>query len=134
MKRGDDRRSQFAQQSQQVATGRPAEDSELVLDRDNVHVAGVQEVGGAPVRIQVLLLNLETNDVRILIATLDVIDRHGEAPALGMPRCHSPKQVGCKRGNAAFARQVVAEKRDGSNAGGYFHNWDPPFSRSLPSQ
>ncbi len=100
-----------------MAAGRPAEDSELVLDRDNVHVAGVQEVGGAPVRAKVLLLNLEANDVRILIAPIDVIDRHREALALGMPRCHGLKQVGCKRGNAAFARQVVAEKRDGSNAG-----------------
>ena len=118
VERGDDRRFQFAQQGQQVAAGRPAEDPELVLDRDNVHVAGVQEAGGAPVGVQVLLLNLEANHVRIPIAPLDVIDRHREALALGMPRCHGPKQVGGKRGNAAFARQVVAEKRDGSNAGG----------------
>jgi len=89
-------------------------------------------VGGAPVRIQILFLNLEANHVRILIAPTDVIDRHREASALEMPRCHSPKQVGGKRGNAAFARQVVAEKRDGSNAGGCFHNWThllPALSR-----
>jgi hypothetical protein len=101
--------------------GRPAEDSELVLDRDNVHVAGVQEVGGAPVRIQVLLLNLEANDVRIPVAPFDVVDRHHEAPALGMPCCHRAKQVGGKRGDAAFARKIVAEKRNGSNVGGRSH-------------
>ena len=117
VKRGDNRRFQFAQQGQQVAAGRSAVDSELVLDRDNVHVAGVQEVGGAPVRTQVLLLNLEANHVRISIAALDVIDRHREASALGMPRRHRSQQVGRKRGDAAFARQVVAEKCDGSNAG-----------------
>ena len=89
--------------------------------RHNVHVAGVQEVGGAPVRIQVLLLNLEANDVRILVAALDVIDRHREAAALGMPRRHRSQQVGGKRGDAAFARQVVAEKRNGSNAWRSFH-------------
>ena len=105
-----------------MAAGRPAEDSELVLDRDNVHVAGVEEVGGPPVRAKILLLNLEANDIRILIAPIDVIDRHREAPALRMPRRHGLKQVGCERGNAAFARQVVAEKRDGSNAGLCFHN------------
>jgi hypothetical protein len=44
-----------------------------------------------------------------------------------MPRCHSPKQVGCKRGNAALARQVVGEKRNGLNAGGCFHNWTHLF-------
>jgi hypothetical protein len=99
-----------------VAAGRPAEDSELVLDRDNIHVAGVQEVGSPPVRLKILLFNLEANDIRILIAPVDIIDRHREAPAARMPRRHRLKQVGCKRGNAAFARQVVADERDGSNA------------------
>jgi hypothetical protein len=80
-------------------------------------------VGGAPVRIQILFLNLEANNARILIAPTDVINRYRETPGLGMPRRHSPQQVGCKRGNTAFARQVIAEKRDGSNAGACFHNW-----------
>jgi len=100
-----------------VASGRPAEDSELVLDRDNIHVAGVEEVGSPPVRAKFLLLNLEANDIRILIAPINIIDRHREAPAARMQRCHGLKQVGCERGNPAFARQVVADKRNGSNAG-----------------
>jgi hypothetical protein len=79
-----------------------------MLNRDNVHVARVQEVGGAPVRFQILLLNLEANHVRIPIAPLDVIDRHREAVALGLVRRHRPEQIGCKRGNAALARQIVA--------------------------
>lgn len=41
------------------------------------------------VGVQVLLLNLEAHSVRVLVAPLDVIDRHSEAPAPGMPRCHS---------------------------------------------
>src|ERR1039457_1554190 len=105
-----------------MAAGRPAENSELVLHRYNVHVAGVQEVGGAPVRLQVLLFNLEADGVRIPVAPPDVIDRHRKAMAFGMPRGHRPKQVGCKRGDAAFARQVVAEKCDGSTAGKCFHD------------
>ena len=100
-----------------MASGRPAEDSELVLDRDNIHVAGVEEVGSPPVRAKFLLLNLEANDIRILIAPINIIDRHREAPAARMQRCHGLKQVGCERGNPAFARQVVADKRNGSNAG-----------------
>jgi hypothetical protein len=118
----DHRRFQFAQQGQDVAAGRPAENPEFVLERDHVHIAGVQEAGGPPVSPQVLLLNLEANDVGIPVAALDVVDRHREAPALGMPRGHRLKQVGRKRGNAAFARQVVAEKRDGSRAGSCFHS------------
>ena len=104
-----------------MAAGRPAENSELVLERDDIHVAGVQELGGAPVRTEILLLNLEANGSGIVIASLDVVDRHRKALALGMPRRHSPQQVGCKRGNAAFARQVVAEKRDGPSAGRRLH-------------
>jgi hypothetical protein len=57
-----------------------------------------QEVCGLPVRIQVLLLNLEANHVRVLIAPLKMIDRHREAIGSGMPRCHRPEQVRCKRG------------------------------------
>jgi hypothetical protein len=108
VKRSDDRRFQLMQQRQQVAAGRPAENPELVLDGDNIHPAEVQIIGGAPVRSQILLLNLEAHGVRIPIASRNVIDRHREAPVLGMQRRHGPKQVGCKRGNAAFARQVVA--------------------------
>ena len=67
-----------------MAAGRSAENSELVLERNDIHVAGVQEDGRAPVRIQVLLLDLEADDVRILIAPLDVVHRHREAAALGM--------------------------------------------------
>jgi hypothetical protein len=131
VERGDDRRCQSAQQRQEVAAGQPAENSELVLDRNYVYIAGVQEVGSAAVRTQVLLLNLEANDVRIPIAPIDVIDRYREAPALGMPRCHSPKKVGSKCGNATPARQVIAEKRDGSNARFCFHQLAPPFSPLL---
>jgi hypothetical protein len=42
-----------------VAAGRPAGYSELLLERDDVHVAGVEKAGGAPVRVRILLLNLE---------------------------------------------------------------------------
>ena len=99
-----------------------------MLERDNVHVAVVQEVGAAPVRGQYLLLNLEANHLRVLIAAFYVIDRYREAAVLGMLRRHRSKQVGCKRGDAALARQVVAEKGDGSNAGGNSHDLEDPNS------
>src|ERR1035438_851612 len=57
----------------------PAGDSELVLEADDVHVAGVEEVGGAAVGFQILLLNLEAHDVGIPVAPLDVIDRKSGA-------------------------------------------------------
>jgi hypothetical protein len=88
-----------------------------MLDRHNVRVAGVQESGGVPVRLQILFLDFEAHDVRIPVASLNVIDRNREAPALGMPLGHSLKKIGCERGDAAFSWQVIAEKRDGLMTG-----------------
>ena len=104
-----------------MAAGRPAENAELVLQADDVHVADVEEVRGAQIGRQVLLLNLEANHFRVFVATLNVIDRHGEALALGMRGCHGRKQVGRERRNAALARQVVADKSDLANFGNFCH-------------
>ena len=52
---------------------RPAENAELVLQADDVHVADVEEIGGAQIGRQVLLLNLEANHFRILVATFLVV-------------------------------------------------------------
>ena len=131
MKGRDHRRMQLTEQSQQVTTSRATENSELMLDRDNVHIAVVQEAGGAHVGRRILLLNLEANDVRILIGALDIVDRHRKASFSRMLRCHGPEQVGGERGNAALARQVVAKKRDCSNTGFCFHNWPTFGSISL---
>ena len=82
MQRGDHGHSQFAQQRQDVTAGRPAENAELVLQADDVHVADVEEVRGAQIGRQVLLLNLETNHFRVLVAARNVVDRYGQALAL----------------------------------------------------
>src|SRR5579871_1914578 len=112
-----------------MAARRTAVNSELVLDGDNAHVGGVEKVGSTVVRSQVLLLNLKANDVRIVIAALNVIDRHCEAPVSRIARCYRSKQIGSKRGNAAFAWQVVPEERSSSEAGLCFHTHpDPLFS------
>jgi hypothetical protein len=104
MQRGDDRHSQFAQERQDVTAGGPAENAELVLQADDVHVADVEEVRRTQIGRQVLLLNLEANYVRVFVAAFDVVDRHGETLALGIHGGHGRKQVGGEGGNAALAR------------------------------
>jgi hypothetical protein len=64
MKGSDNGHSQFAQECQDVAAGWPAENAELVLQADNVHVADVEEVRSTQIRRQILLLNLEVNYFR----------------------------------------------------------------------
>ena len=95
-----------------MAARGPAENAELVLQADDVDIADVEEIRGAQIGGQVLLLNLEANHFRIFVAALNVIDRHREALALGMRACDGGKQVGGEGGDAALARQVVADKGD----------------------
>ena len=105
-----------------------AENAELVLQADDVHVADIEEVGRAQIGRQVLLLDLESNYLRILIAALDVIHRHAETLALRMRGCDGGKQVGREGGNAALARQVVADKGDLADFGSFFHKAFPILS------
>jgi hypothetical protein len=78
VQRRDDRHFEFAQQRQDVPAGRTAEDTELVLQADHVHVADVQKVGGAQIRGKILLLDLEANRFWIFIDTPEIVDGHGE--------------------------------------------------------
>src|SRR6516164_9754511 len=104
-----------------MAAGRPSENAELVLQTDDVHVADVEEVRSTQIRRQILLLNLEANYFRVLVATFNVIHGYGETLALGIRICHGGKQVRRERRNAALARQVVADKRNLANFGAFFH-------------
>ncbi len=74
-----------------MAAGRPAEKSKLVLERDNIYVAGVEKVGGVPVRPQVLFFNFKSNDGRVPVTALNVIDWHREASDFRMPRPPQPQ-------------------------------------------
>ena len=67
VERGDDRHPQLAEQRQDVAACLPAEDPVLVLERQDVDSAHVQEVGGATVGDQVRLGDLEadTRGIRV---------------------------------------------------------------------
>jgi hypothetical protein len=98
-----------------VTPGGPAVDPEFVLHADDVHVSDVEEVRGALVGRQVLLFDLEPNDVGIVVSALDVVDRDGDALASRVFRCDAREQIGRERGDAALARQVIAQKGDAAN-------------------
>jgi hypothetical protein len=87
MQRCDHGHPQFAQKCQNVTTGGSAENAEFVLQAHDVYVADIEEVGRTDVGRKVLLLNLEAHFFRILIATLEIVDRYGEALALRMSDC-----------------------------------------------
>ena len=134
MERRDHGRFQFAQQHPQVTSCRPAENPELVLHADQVHVAVVDEVRCAPVGREVLLFYFETDDTGILVAFLHIIYRYSETLGLRVPRRHSGKQVGREGSDAALARQVVADERDLFNLRHRFHKftWHVPCEIDTP--
>src|SRR5579884_3182764 len=112
MKGGDDGHPQLAQQCQDVSADRSPENTELMLQADNVNVADIQKVGGAQIRRQVLLLNFEANHLRVVVSSGDVVHGHAEALALRMRSRNRGQQVRRERGNAALAGQVIADERD----------------------
>src|SRR5579864_4286903 len=120
MQRGDNRHSQSVQECQNMGAGGPTENAEFVLQADDVNVADVEEVRGAQIGRQVLLLNLEPNHLRVLVATRYVVDRHCQALALRMRALHGGKQVGCERCDAALARQMIADESNLLDFGGFF--------------
>ena len=105
-----------------MTADRPSEDAELVLQTHDVHVADIEEVRGAQIGRQILLLDLEANHFRVLVATLDIVHRNGKALALRMRACDGCQQVGRERGNATLTRQVVANKRDLADSGSFLRS------------
>jgi len=84
----------------------------LMLHANHVHVRDVQKIRRAQVGRQVLLRNLKAHFRRVIVAAGEVIDRHDEALNRRMLRRHRAAQIGRKRGNAAFPRQIIAEERN----------------------
>src|SRR5277367_6296310 len=104
-----------------MTTHRSAKNTELMLQADDIHVADVEKIHRAPIRRQILFLNLESDLRRIIVTALDVVHRHGEALPIWKFRSHSRKQVGRERGDAAPTRKIIAEKRDCSDFGCVLH-------------
>ena len=104
-----------------MAARRPAENAELVLHANHVHVRDVQKIRRAQVGRQVLFRNLEAHLRRIIVTLREIIDRHDEALHRWKLRRHGAAQVRRERGDAAFPRQVIAEKRDLADGRGGLH-------------
>ena len=115
MQRGDDRHPQVAQQAEDVAAGRAAEDAVLVLEADDVGVGEVQEVGRAEVAVELLLLDLEPDFRRVVVPLGEIVDRHHEAVRTRKLGGHRRAHVVRERGDPALPRQVVADEGDFAN-------------------
>src|SRR3990167_6847553 len=88
----------------------PTEDAIFVLQAHEIYVVGMQEVGSAEIRVNILLRQFKSNPCRIGVAGLDVVDGQGNARCSAVFGGDGLTQVGGERGDAALARQVVADK------------------------
>ena len=62
-----------------MAAGAPAEDAIFELQADQIDAVDIQEIGGAPIGLEIFLGQFEAHTRGIGIAILDVVDRHGDA-------------------------------------------------------
>ncbi len=88
----------------------PTEDAIFVLQAYEVDVIDIQKVGGAAIRVDVLLCQFKSNAGRIGVAGLDVVDGQGNARCVTVFGRDGFAQVGGERGDATLARQVVADE------------------------
>ena len=115
MKCRHDRHIQSRQQRQDIRTGIAAENSELMLERHDIEVSGVEHIGGVRVVLQLLIVDLDSHDRGILVALPDVIHRDDERLRGGTRQRHRVLQiVGERRDSAATWERVPDEcKTDG---------------------
>ena len=67
VKRRDDRHGQAREQRQDVAAGFAAENAEFMLQRDDVELPCIQEVGRTHVVLDLVVVDLKANDGRIVV-------------------------------------------------------------------
>src|ERR1700730_5301562 len=97
---------------QDMASGRPAEDSVLVLEADQVDIVEVQEFSGFLIRRQVILSQRPSYSCRIVISLFRVVYRQGQQSSRPVLRGNGGAQVRCERSNSTLSRKVIADHRD----------------------
>src|SRR5215470_20458665 len=108
----DDGHAQFTQEREDVTARAPAEDAVFVLQGHEIYIVGMQEVGSAEIRVNILLCQLKPDAGWIGITGLDVIDGQGDARRFAVFCGDGFTQIGSKCRNAALPWYVVADKRD----------------------
>ncbi len=117
VERGDHGHPDFLEEGQQVAAGGPPVDAEFVLDAEDIGIVKVQEVGGAPVGIQILLVQFEAHAGRVVVGFDAVVHGPGVALRVGRGGGHRLAEVMREGGDAAEPREIAAQEGDAGRAG-----------------
>ncbi len=112
MKGRHDRHGEARQQHEDMGARFAAKNSEFVLQTNGVEAAGVQEICGARIRVNIVGLDLQS-DRRGIIVNLTMIG-HGNDAGLdsGVRGRYGLLKVGCESRYPAAAGQRITDKGD----------------------
>ena len=88
-----------------MGAGYTAENSEFVLQANRVETAGVQEVGGARISVDIIGLDLQRDRLGIIVDLTVIGHRNNACFERGMRSCDGLLKVGCEGGDPAAAGQ-----------------------------
>ena len=106
------------EQREDVVAGFAAEDAELVLERDNIVPAVIQNIRRVGIVLDRLVANLEPDLRRIVVRAAVVGHRDDAGFNVGIQGCDGLSQIGREGRDAAATRQGVSDE---SNALGLAH-------------
>src|SRR5208337_2209753 len=112
MQRCHYRHLQAAQQMQNVASGRTAEDSIFVLQAHHVDVVEVQEFGCFLIRLHVVLSERTSHPLGIVISWFRVVHWQRQQARRSVLSGYGRAQIGGEGSNPTLPRKVITNYRD----------------------
>jgi len=100
------------EQRQDEAAGLAAENAELVLQRDDIEAAAIDELGGARITFDEIGLDRGGDRRRIVVRTALIVHRDDRGTGLRMRASDCLLQIRGERRNPATAGQRVSDKGD----------------------
>src|SRR3984957_7607806 len=88
------------------------ENSEFVLETNRVEAAGVQEIGGARIRVNIVGLDLQSDRRRIIVNLTMIGHGHDAGLKRGVRSRDGLLKMGCESSDPAAAGQRIADKGD----------------------
>src|SRR5664279_1632393 len=89
-----------------------AKDAIFMLQADQIDIAKIQEVGGMPVGIEVILRQCESDSGGVGITLLGVVNRQCQELSRAKFRMKGITQVCCERGDSTTSGKIIPHDCD----------------------
>jgi hypothetical protein len=112
MKRSYDRHFEVRQQLNDIAAGDPAENSILMLQRDDIEPGSVEELGRLHIVIYHLVANLDAHGCRVVVDPAGLGHGYDAHVQIWARICDGYVEIVREGSDSTSARQVIADERD----------------------